>query len=123
MKKEFWRLIRLPKDEKREKICGLFEKREDVRELTLYLSSRALLMELTLISELLLIIQSAASTAKIVTLNVQALVGANMEFLHIYIGAPRRVHEQNTFREFKLEECISNGEMILCKYADFHGMF
>jgi hypothetical protein len=109
------------------KLAGCSKKREDVRKLTSYFSSRALWTELTLISGPLEIIQSATSTAKIVTLSIRSHWSERIWNFCTYtlklLEAPRRVYDQNTFRESKLQECISNGGMILGKYADFHGMF
>jgi hypothetical protein len=47
------------------------------------------------------------------SLNVQALVNANMEFIHVYVGAPGRVHDQNIFSQSKVVDLVPDGWLIL----------
>ncbi|XP_055333519.1 putative nuclease HARBI1 [Paramacrobiotus metropolitanus] len=47
------------------------------------------------------------------SLNVQACVNSSMEFIHLYVGAPGRVHDQNVYDNSGLEGLIPENWMIL----------
>ncbi|XP_055357567.1 putative nuclease HARBI1 [Paramacrobiotus metropolitanus] len=49
------------------------------------------------------------------SLNVQACVNSSLEFIHLYVGAPGRVHDQNVFDNSGLEALIPENWMILDK--------
>jgi hypothetical protein len=116
MKTEFWDMIMLPKDEKRDKNRSIFEDKAR-RQGADWVPQFEGAVDGTHVEIRAPVKNSIGyiNRKDQFSLNVQALVGANMEFLHLYIGAPGRVHDQNIFRESKLEGCISDGWMILGK--------
>jgi len=114
MKTEFWGEISMPKDQRREETRRIFETKA-LRAGAVWVPKLEGAVDGTHIHI------RAPSKNPIAyinrkdyhSLNVQAVVGADMKFIHLYIGAPGRVHDQNIFSQSKVEENISDGWLIL----------
>ena len=54
------------------------------------------------------------------SLNVQAIADGNCRFMHVYVGAPGRVHDARVFAESKVAELLPNKCIILGEFYAVH---